>query len=78
MAALTLDQMAAEGKRKMDLKASSMTASWNAAKSRMKSGFADQPFGPTRKANFNTAVDNATHRVDNDKWLKNWLAKMRE
>lgn len=55
-----------------------MSTSWNAAKSRMKTGYGMTPFGPTRKANYNAGIDAATHRVDVEKWERNWTAKMAE
>lgn len=76
--ARTLAEMVAAGKAKLDRKAAAMTASWNAAKPRMKTGYGNTPFGPTRKANYGTGIDAATHRTDNDKWAKNWQAKMAE
>ena len=75
---LSLEQMVAKGREKLSRKAASMTASYNAAKSRMKEGYGLTPFGPTRKANYNAGVDAASHRVDVDKWARNWPAKMRE
>ena len=62
----------------MDRKAASMSASWAAAKARMKTGYGAMPFGPTRKSNYSSGVDAASHRVDTDKWARNWAAKMRE
>lgn len=76
--ARTLDAMATSGAAKMRRKATSMSTSWNAAKARMKTGYGDQPFGPTRKANYNAGVEAGAHRVDVDKWEKNWRAKMAE
>lgn len=70
--------MVAAGQAKLTRKAASMSASWGAAKSRMKTGYGLTPFGPTRKANYSAGVDAATHRVDVDKWARNWAAKMRE
>lgn len=74
----SLAEMVAAGKAKMDRKAGTMTTSWNAAKPRMKTGYGLTPFGPTRKSNYGTGVDAATHRVDTDKWARNWQAKMAE
>ena len=62
----------------MDRKAATMSTSWNAAKGRMKTGYGNTPFGPTRKANYNSGVDAATHRVDTEKWARNFAAKMAE
>jgi hypothetical protein len=74
----SLDEMVSAGKAKMDRKSGSMASSYNAAKGRMKTGFGATPFGPTRKSNYNTGVDAATYRTDNDKWARNWRAKMAE
>ena len=75
---LSLEEMVAKGKAKLDRKADKMTTSWNAAKERMKAGYGRTPFGPTRKSNYNTGIDAATHRTDNAKWAANWAGKMRE
>jgi hypothetical protein len=74
----TLSEMAAAGKAKMSRKAAAMSSSWSAAKSRMKTGYGATPFGPTRKANYNSGVDAGVHRVDVDKWERAWVAKMSE
>lgn len=62
----------------MDRKAAAMSASWAAAKGRMKTGYGLTPFGPTRKANYGAGIDAATHRVDTEKWARNYAAKMAE
>ncbi len=74
----TLDEMVSAGQGKLSRKAASMSSSWAAAKGRMKEGYGRTPFGPTRKANYNAGIDAATHRVDPDKWARNWRAKMSE
>jgi hypothetical protein len=73
-----LSEMVSAGKAKLDRKAASMTSSYNAAKGRMKAGYGATPFGPTRKSNYNAGIDAAQHRTDNDKWARNWAAKMSE
>jgi len=70
--------MVSTGSAKMTRKAAQMTSSYNAAKPRMKTGYGATPFGPTRKANYNTAIDAAVHRVDVEKWARNFRAKMSE
>jgi hypothetical protein len=75
---LTLTEMAAKGERKLRAKAATISASWEAAKSRMKAGYDATPFGPTRKSNYKAAIDVAKHRLDIDKWRRNWEAKMKE
>lgn len=74
----TLAEMASAGRAKLDRKAATMSSSWNAAKGRMKTGYGLTPFGPTRKSNYGSGIDAATHRVDADKWQRNWVAKMSE
>ena len=74
----SLEEMASVGAAKMNRKAATMSSSWNAAKARMKTGYGTMPFGPTRKSNYSAGVDAATHRVDVEKWQRNWVAKMRE
>lgn len=75
---LSLEEMASKGYTKGTTKAASMKTSYDAAKSRMKTGYGAQPFGPTRKANYNSMIDKAVYRTDWDKWKTNWPAKMRE
>lgn len=74
----SLDEMVSVGREKLTRKAANMTTSWNAAKARMKTGYGNTPFGPTRKANYGSGVDAATHRSDPEKWATNFAAKMRE
>jgi len=74
----TLDEMVSVGQAKLSRKATNMSSSWNAAKGRMKTGYGAMPFGPTRKANYNSGVDAGTHRVDAAKWATNYRAKMAE
>lgn len=78
MVARTLEEMTSVGAEKLRRKAASITRSWEAAKGRMKTGYGATPFGPTRKANYNSGIDAATHRTDPEKWARNWPAKMRE
>lgn len=70
--------MVAAGKAKLTRKAAGMKTSWDAARTRMKSGYDLTPFGPTRKANYKAGVDAGVFRVDADKWARNWEAKMKE
>jgi hypothetical protein len=74
----TLEEMVSKGYTKATAKAPRISASWEAAKGRMKDGYGKMPFGPTRKANYNAAVDVAKHYQDWDKWRTNYAAKMRE
>lgn len=77
--ARTLDEMVAKGKGKLTRKGGSMKASYEAARGRMKTGYGATPFGPTRKANYNSGVDGATYTPpDPEKWARNWRAKMAE
>lgn len=76
---LSLQEMAAKGQAKLSAKSSSMAASWNAARGRMSEGYAATPFGPTRKANYQTGISAATYNApDPTKWARNWTAKMSE
>jgi len=74
----SLDEMVSAGTAKLTRKAAAMSSSWAAAKGRMKTGYGATPFGPTRKANYNSGVDAASHRVDVEKWARNYRAKMSE
>jgi len=78
MAPRTLEEMARVGYDKLVRKAAQITASWTAAKNRMISGYEALPFGPTRKSNFRAGIEGATHRIDPEKWRRNWVAKMSE
>ncbi len=73
--ARSLDAMIADGVRKLTNKASTMKASYDLAKTRMKGNYASQPFGPQTKAKYNGGVDNAVyHAPDPTKWGTNWRA----
>ena len=74
----TLEQMVSVGRAKLTAKEASMKTSWEASRARMKVGYGLTPFGPTRKANFNTGIDKAVFRLDTEKWATNWAAKMKE
>lgn len=75
----SLGEMAAKGQRKLAAKAATMAASYNAAKPRMKAGYAAMPFGPRRKAAYAAGVDAGVyHAPDATKWARNWSAKMSE
>ena len=76
---ISLGEMAAKGQAKLSAKAGSMASSWNAARGRMSTGYNACPFGPTRKANFQSGISAATyHAPDPNKWSTNWQAKMAE
>ena len=75
----TLAEMAAQGAAKLTAKAADMATSYNAAKPRMKAGYAETPFGPARKSAYNTGIDRAVYRApDVATWQRNWAAKMAE
>jgi len=75
----SIAEMASKGERKLTAKAATMSTSYNAAKSRMKSAYAGAGFGPTRTSAYNTGVDAAVyHAPSPTKWSTNWQAKMRE
>ena len=82
----SLEELASKGKRKYAAKLARMESSYAAATGRMKDHYGDQDFGPTRKSNYNAAIDD--YAVANykaamkpelaDKWADNWIAKMSE
>ena len=73
----TLDEMATKGANKLAAKKDSMIRSWNAMKQTMISDYSAQPFGPTRKANYTSGINNANYPgSDPEKWRRNWIAKM--
>ncbi len=75
----SLEEMAAKGQRKLAAKAATMKGSYDAAKGRMKAGYARMPFGPMRKAAYAAGVDAGVYRApDPVKWATNWKAKMAE
>ena len=76
---MALEDMAAKGAEKLERRVDQMQRSWRAARPRMIEGFREVGFGPTRVANFETGINEATYRApDPQKWRRNWLAKMRE
>jgi hypothetical protein len=75
---LSLEAMQEKGRTKLIRKGPSISAAYNAAKERMKRGYALCPFGETRKRNYVAGIDAAVHRVDPEKWARNWVEKMRE
>ncbi|MEM2941396.1 MAG: hypothetical protein QW304_07610 [Thermoproteota archaeon] len=75
---VSIEEWAAKGYNKATAKDTNIRKSWEAAKTRMVSGYDATPFGPTRKANYRAAVQAATFRTDWDKWRRNWSAKMAE
>ena len=75
----SISEMAAKGSAKLTRKASGMASSYNAAKGRMKAGYAATGFGPARTSAYNAGVDAAQYRApDATKWATNWSAKMSE
>ena len=75
----SLAEMAAKGARKLGAKAATMKGSYDAAKPRMKAGYAATPFGPRRKAAYNAGIDAGVYYApDPSKWSRNWVAKMSE
>ncbi len=75
----SIAEMASKGERKLTAKAAQMSSSYNAAKTRMKAGYAGAGFGPTRTSAYNTGVDAGVYHAPNPtKWSTNWQAKMRE
>lgn len=85
MAEVTLDDLAKKGKTKLSKKIPRMPDSYRKAKSRAITNYKKMPFGPTRKANYESAweymPDNYELKVKpglEDKWARNWKAKMAE
>jgi len=70
------DEMVAKGRNEMSRKVASMKENYDAMKPTMKAGYGDTPFGPKKKAHYNTGIDAAVHRADVEKWARNWRAKM--
>jgi hypothetical protein len=71
--ARTLEEMVAKGRRKLTAKAAIMSSNWAAVKTHMKEAYGALPFGPNTKAAYNAGIDAATHRVDVEKWARNWV-----
>ena len=77
--AQSIQEMAAQGQRKLAQKAAQMATSYAASKGRAASNFAAVGFGPARTAAYRAGIDGATYRApDPQKWATNWLAKMQE
>ena len=75
----SIAEMASKGSAKLTRKATTMVTSYNAAKTRMKAGYAGAGFGPARTAAYNSGIDAAAFRApDPAKWASNWSAKMAE
>lgn len=75
----TLQEMAAEGARKLQQRAGTMATAYNAAKPRMVQNFNATPFGPTMKRKYADGIQGATyHAPDVGKWQTNWIAKVSE
>lgn len=82
----SLEEMASKGKRKYEQKLAGMESSYAASIGRAKAHYGEQPFGGTRKSNYNAAMD--SYAVENyraaigpesaDRWYDNWIEKMRE
>ena len=71
-----LDEMVATGRNKMSRKVASMKENYDAMKPTMKAGYGATPFGPQKKAHYNTGIDAAVDKTDVEKWARNWKAKM--
>jgi len=78
MAAPTIAEMVAKGKRKFAAKIGSMKANYDSAKPRMKTSYGALPFGPMTKSSYNAGVDAGTYRTpDVEKWGRNFEAGVR-
>lgn len=62
--------------RKLRAKAPVISANWEAAKERMIKGYDATPFNTARKDAYETMVRAAKHRVDIEKAIRNYEAKM--
>jgi len=79
MSTRTKETAAEDGAKKLTLKLDQMANSWAKAKTRMIDHYRSFGFGPTRTANYESAINSATYRKPNvQKWRENWLAKMSE
>jgi len=72
----TLDEMVAAGKAKMTRKEATMKLNYDAAKTRMKTGYGLTPFNARMKTAYGLGVDAAVFRVDTEKWARNFKAKV--
>lgn len=75
---MPISDMASRGAAKMSRKSAQMSSSWAAARGRMVANFRAVGFGPTRTRNYESGIAAATHRVDVEKWARNWSQKMAE
>lgn len=74
-----IPEMAAKGQAKLTARLPTMKGAWDAAKTRMKSGYAAKGFGPNRTSAYNAGIDRAVYVTpDPNKWATNWAAKMAE
>lgn len=83
--AVSLEALASKGKSNYARKIPTMKKGFPAARDRAISGFDATPFGPTRKAAYRDAWGTMPGNYDikvvaglEDKWSRNWVAKMRE
>ena len=75
--AKSLEEMAADGKSKMDRKSTSMKTNYDAAKPGMKRRYGELPFGPQTTDNYNKGVDAAVYvPPDTDLWKSKWMKAM--
>lgn len=71
--AMTLEEVLSKGERKLRAKADLMSRKWEARKPLMISNYkAIAWIGPETKASYEAGVTAATHRVDIDKWKRNF------
>lgn len=83
--AISLESLAAKGRGNYARKIPAMKRSYPAARDRAITGFDATPFGPNRKAAYREAWATMPANFDlkvvaglEDKWQRNWVAKMRE
>ncbi len=71
--AMSIDEVLAKGERKLRAKADIMSKKWEARKALMISNYRAVPWiGPVTKDSYEAGINAATHRVDIDKWKRNF------
>lgn len=73
---VTKDEIMEKYARKLRAKADVISGNWEAAKERMIRGYEATPFNTARKSAYATMVRAAKHRVDVEKAIRNYEAKM--
>lgn len=75
--AKTREQILEKYRNKLSKKSGVIATNWNAAKEKMKAGYAATPFKASRKAAYNTMIDATTHPgIDVEKAVRNYTLAM--